>query len=73
MLNPKNTGHYPTVGLMTDPGLPLALALASTLPGLFEAKIDDSVQWQVEAAKYPLPLNSEGSVELNRSSSTVRQ
>ncbi len=62
------------VGLMSDPGLPLTLArkLASTLPALFEKKIDDSVQWQVEAEKYSLPLNSEGSVELNRSSSTLR-
>lgn len=63
------------VGLMADPGLPLALAkkLASSLPELFEKKIDDSVQWHVESENYSLPLSSEGSVELTRSSSTVRQ
>lgn len=64
-----------TVGLMADPGLPLALAknLASTLPALFEKKIDDSVQWHVESENYSLPLSNEGSVELTRSSSSVRQ
>lgn len=63
------------VGLMADPGLPLALAkkLASSLPEIFEKKIDDSVQWHVEAENYSLPLSNEGSVELTRSSSTVRQ
>ncbi len=63
------------VGLLTDPGLPLKLAtkLASTLPDLFERNIDDSVQWQVEAEKYSLPIDEEGSVELTRSSSTVRR
>lgn len=71
----EDTRPQATVGLMADPGLPLALAkkLASSLPELFEKKIDDSVQWHVESENYSLPLSSEGSVELTRSSSTVRQ
>lgn len=77
MVDETTVGTRPsaTVGLMADPGLPVALAtkLAAALPGLFEVSIDDSVQWRVEVENHSLPLDSEGSVELNRSSSSVRQ
>lgn len=60
---------------MAGTGLPLAWAtkLATSLPSVFEKHIDDLVQWRVEVEKYSLPLDSEGSVELNRTSSTMRQ
>ncbi|MBE0011112.1 hypothetical protein [Arthrobacter sp. AET 35A] len=62
------------VGLLADPGLPMALArkLQLTTAQLLSSSLDPEIEWTVEVKQQSLPLDPNGEVELNVHSQEVR-
>lgn len=54
------------VGLIADPGLPMALArrLQSRLENVLSRTLDDGTRWRIETEDFSLPMDSRGEVEL---------
>lgn len=54
------------VGLIADPGLPMALArrLQSRLENALGQALDDGTRWRIETEDFSLPMDSRGEVEL---------